>query len=385
MGSSLYDPVTYFRVFCSVLVLQRNYIRKLKKVKALNRFHNPISVFFAERRFMRMTNDLRLRKRQAGHIRYLWMIFCGRINIKKIIRQNPERKLVLSDRGVGDRVFMLAYLKKWAEYYHFENWAILAINTKDPLYKSFSIEESRLIKITVKQYLQINLFCDSIFGRRFRKRHSEVFTANPFSYFSGTWILENPCIFDFASLTKAVYRIPQDMKPAECVGSEMEKLLYSLHAQGIVDLGKSIVINPYAISCDQTPISFFQKIADSLVKYGFSVFCSAVGNQTPLNGTIRVDLPLNEIFTLCNVCGMLIGARSGFMDMMAFTDADIICISNENYEFADLFQLEKCWSQNPKIKTIYFNVSDEDMIVNQIVEHFCIVFEKKNKIQDVHD
>ena len=329
-----------------------------------------------------MKNDLRLIKRLTGHVLYLWMIFCGKINIKKIIRQDPKRKLVVSDRGVGDRVFMLAYLKKWAEYYHFEKWAILAINSKDSLYKSFLIEESRMIKITAKKYLQINLFCDSIFGRRFRKSHSEVLMANPFSYFNGAWLLDNPCIFDFASLTKAVYHIPQDTEPSECVGCEAEDLLRRLDEQGITELEKCIVINPYAVSCSQTPISFFQKIADALVKEGFSVLCSAVGEQMSLDGTIRVDLRLDEMFTLCNTYGMLIGARSGFMDMMAFTEADIICISNEDYEYADLFCLEKCWPQNPKIHTIYYNDSGEDEIVSQIVDHFCNAYENKNIASD---
>lgn len=327
-----------------------------------------------------------LRKRQTG-LRRLWMVFCGGRGIKKLIRENPGKKLVLSDIGVGDQVFMLAYLKKWAKYYHISDWAILAINTKDPLYKSFSIEKNRLIKVTAKKCLQINLFCASRFGRRFRIRHPEVLLANALCYFQGAWLLNNPCIFDFASLTKAVYRIPQDTEPSECSGCKIEKLLCSLQEQGITitELEKSIVINPYAISCDQTPISFFQKIADNLVKMGFSVICSAVGKQMPLNGTIKVDLPLDEMFTLCNVCGMLIGARSGFMDLMAFTDADMICVSNRNYEYSDLFQLEKCWPRNPKICSIYFNASSEDRIVTQIVEHFCAVFEKKNIMQDAYD
>lgn len=325
-----------------------------------------------------------LRKIQTK-LYYLWMFFSGRLYLKKLIRKNPGRKLVLTDVGVGDQVFMLAYLEKWARYYHIENWAILAVNSKDALYKSFSIEENRLIKVTEQKDKQVNLFCASTLGRKFRIQHSEIMLANALGYFQETWLLNNPCIFDFASLTKAVYRIPQDTEPSACAGCEMEKLLCSLRKQGITELGKSIIINPYAISCDQTPISFFRKIADNLVKQGFSVFCSAVENQTPLSGTIKVDLPLDEMFTLCNVCGMLIGARSGFMDLMAFTDADMICISNRDYEYSDLFQLEKCWPRNPKIHSVNYNASNEDMIVNQIVEHFCAAFEIKNIRQDVHE
>ena len=313
---------------------------------------------------------------------YLWRMFCGKIFLKKLIRRYSGKKLVLTDKGIGDQVFMLAYLKKWASYYHIDNWLVLAISTNDAVYKSFDIDESRLINISAKRDEQINFFCTCVYGKRFRNHHPEILVANAFGFFLGNHLLDNPCIFDFASLTKAVYRIPQDTEPSECVGCDVEDLLRKLGGQGITELKKCIVINPYAFSCDQTPISFFQKIADVLAKEGFSVLCSAVGEQVPLNGTIRVELLLDEMFTLCNTCGMLIGARSGFMDMMAFSNADIICISNREYEFSDLFQLEKCWSQNTKIQTIYYSDSAEDEIVAQIVDHFCDVYEKKNIAHD---
>lgn len=307
------------------------------------------------------------------------MMFCGRVFLKKLIRKYSGKKLVLTDKGIGDQVFMLAYLKKWASYYHIDNWMVLAINKNDAIYKFFNIDENRLIKISANKVEQINFFCTCVYGKRFRDHHPEVLVANAFGFFLGNHLLDNPCIFDFASLTKAVYRIPQDTEPSECVGCEAEDLLHKLGRQGITELEKCIVISPYAISCNQTPISFFQKIADALVKEGFSVLCSAVGEQKHLDGTVRVDFRLDEMFTLCNTCGMLIGARSGFMDMMAFTDADMICISNREYEFSDLFQLEKCWPQNPKIQTLYFNASDEDRLVTQIVDHFCDVYEKMEK------
>ena len=319
-------------------------------------------------------------KKIVARLRRVWMIFCGRKALKKIVRQYSGNIIVLTDRGIGDQVFMLAYLKKWASYYQIDNWKVLAINSNDAVYKSFDIDENKLIKIPAKKDEQINIFCTCIYGNRFRRHHPEVLVANAFGYFLGRHLLDNPCIFDFASLTKAVYRVPQDTESSKCVGCETEDLLRRLGEQGITELKKCIVINPYAFSCDQTPISFFQKIADALAKEGFSVLCSAIGEQIHLDGTVRVDLRLDEMFTLCNACGMLIGARSGFMDMMAFTDANIICISNEDYEYADLFRLEKCWQQNPNIRTVYFNALDEDKIVTQVVDHFCNVYEKMEQV-----
>lgn len=118
-----------------------------------------------------MNNSMRKIKTKFQH---LCMAFCGRRNLKTIIKKHPGKVLILTDRGVGDQVFMLAYLKKWASYHQVDNWAVLAINTKQALYKLFLIDESRLIKITAEKVEQINFFCSSIYGKLFRRRYPEV-------------------------------------------------------------------------------------------------------------------------------------------------------------------------------------------------------------------
>ena len=60
-------------------------------------------------------------------------ILCGWHTIKKIMLENPGKILIISNFGIGDRVFVLAYLKAWIDYYKIDSWGILVVNPDDPL------------------------------------------------------------------------------------------------------------------------------------------------------------------------------------------------------------------------------------------------------------
>lgn len=296
-----------------------------------------------------------------------WII--GFITIKRIIRNNSGMKLLLTDIGVGDQVFMLAYVEKWATLYNIEQWRLVTPNSKIDLYKCFSISDDRQILVSDRLCHMLNLFCVSGFGYRFRKNHPEVLFVNAFGYFRGDRLLTSPCLFSFSMLTKAVYKIPQDTEPHEWMGRTIVDKQIILYKYKIDVPEKTVLINPYANSCNKTPFSFFQKIADLLIRRGYPVICSVIGNQVPLEGTRGISFSLDEALTICEACNAVIGARSGFMDLVAFTSNKIICIDNRNYDFSDLFCLESCWPKNHNIRTIYYDESDENSEIEQIAEY----------------
>lgn len=304
------------------------------------------------------------------NIPYGWYI------IKKMIKSNPEKVLILSDLGIGDRVFMLAYLKAWANYYNKNAWGIIVVNPDDQLYQCFSISHDRLIPISYKKYKHIYTFYTSVFGERFRRQHEEILFVNALGFFRGNRLLVNPCAFIFSTLTKAIYRLPQDTPPTKCMMKKESDLLERLRNEEGINFDRAILVNPYANSCNQTPIFFFQKIVDKLIQGGFSILCSTVEDQKPLVGTLGVFFPINEAFVLCETCRAVIGARSGFMDLMAFSNANIICIDNHDYKYSDLFRLETNWPMNPHIRTFYYETGDADKKIKEIVDYVCKIVEQ---------
>lgn len=296
----------------------------------------------------------------------------GWYEINKLIKTYPGKVLITSNFGIGDRVFVLAYLKAWVGYYNIKDWSYLVVDSNDPLYKCFAIDQARLISVPREKYKQINIFYSSVFGNRFRRKNQHiVFCANAFSYFRGNRLLINPSAFLFSTLTKAVYQIPQSTVPADCVKKNASDLIDSLQNQKGINFEQTIFVNPYANSCNQTPISFFQQIVDILIQRGFSIICSTVGDQKPLIGSIGIFFPIDEAFAVCEKCRAVIGARSGFMDLIAFSNANIICIDNHDYMYSDLFRLESNWPMNPLIRTFYYETGNTEDKVREIVEYVC--------------
>ena len=296
---------------------------------------------------------------------------CGWHTIKKLMKENPGKILITSDMGIGDRVFMLAYLNAWSDYYKIDTWGILVVNPDDPLYQCFSVSRDRLISVSKRKHKQICEFYSSVFGNRFRRQHQEILYANALAYFRGNRLLVNPCAFLFSTLTKAVYRIPQDTVPPKCIKKKKSDLLERLRDENGINFAQTILVNPYACSCNQTPIFFFQNIVDKLIQEGFSILCSTVGDQKPLAGSLGIYFPIDEAFALCESCRAVIGARSGFMDLMAFSNANIICIDNHDYQYSDLFRLEDNWPMNPHIRTFYYETRDVESKIKEIVDYVC--------------
>ncbi len=297
--------------------------------------------------------------------------FFGWQTLKKIIKENPGKILLISDIGIGDRVFMLAYLNAWSDYYKINDWRILAINPNEPLYRCFSISRERLISVSKRKYMQINTLFSTVFGNRFIRKHQEILHVNALAYFRGNRLLVNPCAFLFSTLTKAVYRIPQNTAPANCVKGKKSDLLERLQSEEGINFDQTIFVNPFAYSCNQTPLIFFQKIVDKLVQEGFLVLCSTVEDQKPLVGSLGIFCSIDEAFSICETCRAVIGARSGFMDLMAFSNANIICIDNHDYKYSDLFRLEYNWPMNPHIRTFYYAANRIEDITKEIVDYVC--------------
>lgn len=303
------------------------------------------------------------------YVNYIKVSIFGWKIARKLISNHPGKILIITDSGIGDQVFALAYLRSWEKYNKIDSWALLTNNSKNPLYRCFAINEDHLITLPQSDYENYLEYSNTIFGKKFRDSHDELLSTNVLTYFRGNRLLENPCIFDCSTLTKAILRIPNESEPFGCISHIQGDTLARLQKNGVGDLRKTVLINPYATSCNQTPFRFFQKIADELEKEGFAVITSIMGNQKSLQDTLGICLQLDEVPAFCEACGMIIGARSGFMDLAALSDAKIICIDNEDYEFRDLFRLEKCWPSNNQICTYTYREETEDTDVAKIVAY----------------
>ena len=274
----------------------------------------------------------------------LWrikVIVLGWWHAAKLIRKYPGTQIVLTLPGVGDRVFMLAYVREYQKYHSIDKLGIITADRDNDLYSCFGIEQNELISIDPEIMDLLNNFYFTDAGYFFRKKHHEILPVATKAYLRVDFY-RHCGLFRFDSIVKHIYKIPQTTYPGECKYPAAKQLLKSLCEQDIILPGHTVLINPYANDCAGIPLAFFQKIADRLKECGYRVITSVFKDQKALEGTYGARFPIGDTIALCNICGTVIGARSGFMDFTTFSQARIICIDNLAYTAAQIFLLEDC-------------------------------------------
>ena len=281
----------------------------------------------------------------------------------RIIKKYKGYKIVSIYSGVGDRVFALAYLKSYLSKNNISKYKIVSATPENAVYRYFGFDKDILIFLPKKKMLSLNAFYTSDWGFSFRHRYPELLSISADAYMR-TDFFNYSELFYYSDVIKTIFKLPLSTEASKVnvynISSEHMKLF---ETKELVK-GRTIIINPYANSCNQVPIGFFQKISDKLKTYGVLVVTSVVGAQRPLDGTKGIDFELIEAIDFCNKCGFVIGQRSGFMDLISFSQARIICVDSILYPHSELFRLEKCWPRNKNIVTVRYGSSDEEKLID---------------------
>ena len=129
---------------------------------------------------------------------------------------------------------------------------------------------------------------------------------------------------------------------------------------------KTVFLNPYAISVSLDVSQLFEHLAEKLANNGYKVITlTANQNQKAIKGTQALTCTLIEAFHLINSYGCVVALRSGFLDLMAFTNAKIICINDAEYEDKYFWNIEQ-YGVNYDCHTIEYN-GNEEMAIQQIL------------------
>lgn len=301
-----------------------------------------------------------------GAFRYIRSVIFGYYYAREIIHQYPQSTVLIGYAGIGDRVFMLSYVNAFKTENNIKNVKIISSDPNNIIYKYFGIQDSDLIRMSYKKMTIINEFFTTDWGYRFQMRDKRFLPVSIDPYVRRTLFDFNDYILH-SDIIKQIYRIPLDTIPKKFKYNSMSAISQKYFSDNEFEIGKTILINPYANSCKGIPLFFFQVIADAINTMGYKVITSLNNNQVALENTYGFKFPLSDALDLCSKCGIVIGARSGFMDLITYSEAKIICIDNVDYPHCSLFLLEECWKQNSNIKTFHWNRNSQNVLLEQIL------------------
>lgn len=136
---------------------------------------------------------------------------------------------------------------------------------------------------------------------------------------------------------------------------------------------KTVIINPYTTSIMGNQLIIYQKIATFLIDNGYEVYTNVLENQAELNGTKRLECSLDKVFYLAPKVTFVVSVRSGFVDFLQFSGANIFCVyENITQELYEMWSLKQ-WNQSGKIEEVYLslwmnNDSKEEFVLKKLSE-----------------
>lgn len=293
-------------------------------------------------------------------------IALGRYIAKKVIRKAPHSTIVFTNDRIGDTCIQLAWIEAFKRINKIEHITCLTTETIGKLAPYFSTTVDRFFFIEKKELQILLQFYKSDFGYLFYRKHQNLICTFPTAHVRDD-VIKNPSSLNFASLTRAIYHLPADL-PACKLPEIGRRNVDELVKAGVIVPGKTVLLNPNAQTITQTPISFFEHLASKLIADGYSVLCSVHGNEKVVKGTEGIEFPITQAVALSNACGMVVGARSGFMDIVAFSGAKAVSIDNDGYDYSGYFDYTAWGKEN--LLNLKYEFKEEERIIASIMEFF---------------
>lgn len=119
--------------------------------------------------------------------------------------------------------------------------------------------------------------------------------------------------------------------------------------------GKSVILAPHAKSIANIPSSVWKQLVDKYKGMGYEVYTNVVDEETVLEGTKALSVPIAELKSVVEWAGTFIGLRSGLCDVLREADCDKTVL------FPDAFYSDTPW----KSSEIYYMDDWKNMIVGQ--------------------
>ena len=157
---------------------------------------------------------------------------------------------------------------------------------------------------------------------------------------------------------KRAFNLPMDTKPSPIIMQNLsDSSLENLLQKYKIDSDRAVILFPYANSVHIpgcTP-EFWSDLVGKLKSMNFEIYTNCAPNQQALDGTVKLDVNLQEIFYLSEKVRYCIGIRSGMLDLLANSNCNLISLCLD-YHMNFTFDLSNDYPRS-NLKTVYWRYS----------------------------
>lgn len=293
----------------------------------------------SKRQVERFVSKVRILK---SYLRELWYVEKGR-KVYNHIQSSFEGELpilVYDYSGLGD-VFVLSGLLSSNEYKNKESRYILTVigNASLRVAKMFNI--SKIIALTNDESFYLSHFT-KLLGDKYH-----VYSITPFSRVMFTEKISNSfagCRINMLGMYKYLFFHLREGEVFNYPIINTDKAyIKELFEQNNLQLGKTVILSPYANTVVGYPTTFWVHLSEELKKRGYSVCTNCGKDELTIPGTKRLCFDLEKAQKVLDYAGYFIAIRNGFCDIVCNSEAKKIIIypiynifNSDVYEFCSL-------------------------------------------------
>ena len=133
---------------------------------------------------------------------------------------------------------------------------------------------------------------------------------------------------------------------------------------------KTVIISPYAKSVTKIPDNVWVTIADEYRKKGFMVCTNVSGGEDPINATIPLEIPINQVISAVEYAGHFIGIRSGLCDIIHTAKCKKTVVFRDNEYLSFTNKLISQFNALPGWEKIMIDTNDDSMVRSSMINLF---------------
>ena len=275
---------------------------------------------------------------------------------------NKNTQYVVVCDHIGDFLITLGYLKAFKERYHYDHITLcIAENLVEILDLYPKVWDTLLILKKRKLYQLLSLGSTN-FGIHILNKLKNITLVNPADAFveeDFTNIIRYPNISFQDCIRFGCLKLQEKdlFPPPEIINRK-----YDTHNKKNI---KKVIICPDARFIQFEKNSLFSKLAKELVKAGYEVFTNTTEKkEEPIEGTKAIYISLKQFFDFMNHGGIVIGKRSGILDLAAYGRGTVVAVYPDQ-EYFSLFDLQALPSIRANILQV-FESDGNDKVINTI-------------------
>lgn len=251
---------------------------------------------------------------------------------------------VLPFQGIGDIMITLGYLNEYIQKNGFQKAILFYVKGYEELYSFYDFDFAKKVAISKNCYRLLKTFFSTKIGQFVLRIRKDILCTDTIFYVGKSW----KTIFTISGLSVFKF-IKEGIMGLNVSSKIISPKIPNIHMELQSDAKnkKIAVMNPYSktilISAWQ---DVYKRLSQDLIELGYFVFtdCGKDKSKKAIEGTLPFYGGLAESFELCKNASVVIGTRSGYLDLMLLSGTKTIAIydaDKENCISMNAFNIEE--------------------------------------------